>query len=42
MTKLGLVLIVMLGHIKYLNFDIILIGWYDVVLGILWLRIITQ
>jgi hypothetical protein len=35
MTKSGLVLIVMLGHVKCLNFDIILIGWYNVVLGIL-------
>jgi hypothetical protein len=25
---------VILGHIKWLNFNIILIGWYDVVLGI--------
>ena len=34
-TKLGLVLIVILGYIKYLNFNIMLIGWYDMVLGIL-------
>ena len=33
-TKLGPVLIVILGHIKYLNFDIMLTGWYDMVLGI--------
>jgi hypothetical protein len=26
---------VVLGHLKWLNFDIILMGWYDVVLGIL-------
>jgi hypothetical protein len=34
-TKLGTVLIVILGHLKYLNFDIVLTGWYDMVLGIL-------
>jgi hypothetical protein len=34
-TKLGTVPMVILGYIKHLNFDIILIGWYDVVLGIL-------
>ena len=34
-TKLELVLIVILGYIKHLNFNIILIGWYDIVLGIL-------
>jgi uncharacterized membrane protein YidH (DUF202 family) len=34
-TKSGTVLIVILGYIKYLNFNIILIGWYNVVLGIL-------
>jgi hypothetical protein len=34
-TKLGPVLIVILGHIKYLNFNIMLMGWYDIVLGIL-------
>jgi hypothetical protein len=37
-TKLGPVLIVILGYLKYLNFDIILIGQYNVVLGIPWLR----
>jgi hypothetical protein len=37
-TKSGTVLMVILGHIKYLNFDIILMGQYDVVLGILWLK----
>jgi hypothetical protein len=37
-TKLGLVLMVMLGHLEYLNFNIMLTGRYDVVLGILWLR----
>jgi hypothetical protein len=35
MTELGTVPIVMLGHLKQLNFDIILTGQYDVVLGIL-------
>ena len=34
-TKLGLVLMVILRYIKYLNFNIILIRWYNVVLGIL-------
>jgi hypothetical protein len=34
-TKLGTVPIVVLGHIKYLNFNIILIGQYNIVLGIL-------
>jgi hypothetical protein len=34
-TKSGTIPIVVLGYIKYLNFNIILIGWYDVVLGIL-------
>jgi hypothetical protein len=34
-TKLGTILIVMLGYIKQLNFDIILTGWYNIVLGIL-------
>jgi hypothetical protein len=29
---------VVLGYVKWLNFDIILMGWYDVVLGILWLK----
>jgi hypothetical protein len=33
--KLGPVLMVILGYIKCLNFDIMLTGWYDVVLGIL-------
>lgn len=33
-TKSGTVLIVMLGHFKQLNFNIILTRWYDVVLGI--------
>ena len=33
-TKSGLVLMVILGHIKHLNFNIIPTGWYDVVLGI--------
>jgi hypothetical protein len=33
-TKLGLVLMVVLGHFKQLNFDVIPMGWYDVVLGI--------
>jgi hypothetical protein len=37
-TKSGTVLMVVLGHLKYLNFNIILMGWYDVVLGILWLK----
>jgi hypothetical protein len=34
MTESGPVLMVMLGHIKCLNFNIVLTGWYDVVLGI--------
>ena len=34
-TKLGPVLIVILGYIKCLNFNIMLMGQYDVVLGIL-------
>jgi hypothetical protein len=38
MTKSGTVLMVVLGHIKHLNFNIIPMGWYDVVLGILWLK----
>jgi hypothetical protein len=38
MTESGLVLIVILGHIKCLNFNIVLMGRYDVVLGIPWLR----
>jgi hypothetical protein len=33
-TKLGPVLMVVLGHIKHLNFNIIPTGQYDVVLGI--------
>jgi hypothetical protein len=37
-TKSGTILIVVLGHIEHLNFDIILTGWYDVVLGIPWLK----
>jgi hypothetical protein len=35
MTKSGLVLMVVLGYIECLNFDIVPTGWYDVVLGIL-------
>ena len=37
-TESGPVLIVILGHIKHLNFNIMPTGWYDVVLGIPWLR----
>lgn len=37
-TESGPVLIVVLGHIKRLNFDIVPTGRYDVVLGIPWLR----
>jgi hypothetical protein len=37
-TKSGTVPMVMLGHIKQLNFDIIPMGRYDVVLGIPWLK----
>jgi hypothetical protein len=37
-TESGPVPMVVLGHVKHLNFDIIPIGWYDVVLGIPWLR----
>jgi hypothetical protein len=33
-TKLGTIPMVMLGHIKHLNFDIVLMGQYDMVLGI--------
>jgi hypothetical protein len=33
-TESGTVLMVVLGHLEQLNFNIILIGWYDVVLGI--------
>jgi hypothetical protein len=38
MTESGPVLMVILGYVKHLNFNIIPTGWYDVVLGILWLR----
>jgi hypothetical protein len=38
MTESGTVLMVVLGHIECLNFDIIPMGWYDVVLGIPWLK----
>lgn len=38
MTESGPVLMVVLGHIECLNFDIVPTGWYDVVLGIPWLR----
>jgi hypothetical protein len=38
MTKSGTVLMVVLGHIKCLNFDIVPTGQYDVVLGIPWLK----
>jgi hypothetical protein len=34
-TKSGPIPMVMLGHVKQLNFNIMPIGWYDVVLGIL-------
>ena len=34
-TKSGLVLMVILRYIKYLNFNIMLMGWYNIVLGIL-------
>jgi hypothetical protein len=37
-TESGTVLMVVLGHVKRLNFDIIPMGWYDVVLGIPWLK----
>jgi predicted aspartyl protease len=37
-TKSETVPMVVLGHIKWLNFDIIPTGRYDVVLGIPWLR----
>jgi hypothetical protein len=33
-TELGTILMVVLGHIKHLNFNIIPTGQYDVVLGI--------
>ena len=36
--KSGPVQIVILGYIKYLNFNIVLTGWYNIVLGIPWLR----
>jgi hypothetical protein len=32
--KLGLVPMVILGHFEWLNFNVIPMGWYDVVLGI--------
>jgi hypothetical protein len=38
MTKSGTILMVMLGHIEHLNFNIVPTGWYDVVLGIPWLK----
>jgi hypothetical protein len=38
MTESGTIPMVVLGHIKQLNFNIVLIGWYDVVLGIPWLK----
>jgi hypothetical protein len=37
-TKSEPVPMVVLGYVECLNFNIILIGWYDVVLGIPWLR----
>jgi hypothetical protein len=37
-TESGTVPMVMLGHVEQLNFDIILMGRYDVVLGIPWLK----
>ena len=37
-TESGPVLIVILRYIKYLNFNIMLTGQYNIVLGILWLR----
>jgi hypothetical protein len=37
-TKSGPVPMVVLGHVEHLNFNIVLTGWYDVVLGIPWLR----
>jgi hypothetical protein len=37
-TESGPVPMVVLGHVERLNFDIVPIGWYDVVLGIPWLR----
>jgi hypothetical protein len=38
MTELGTVPMVVLGHLKWLNFDIVPTGQYDVVLGIPWLK----
>jgi hypothetical protein len=38
MTESGTVLMVVLGHVERLNFDIVPTGWYDVVLGIPWLK----
>jgi hypothetical protein len=37
-TESGPVPMVVLGHVERLNFDIVPTGWYDVVLGIPWLR----
>jgi hypothetical protein len=37
-TESGPVLMVMIGHLECLNFDVMPIGWYDMVLGIPWLR----
>jgi hypothetical protein len=37
-TKSGTIPMVMLGHIKQLNFNIIPTGQYNMVLGILWLK----
>jgi hypothetical protein len=37
-TKSGTVPMVVLGYIKQLNFNIILMGWYNMVLGIPWLK----
>jgi hypothetical protein len=37
-TESGTVPMVVLGHIKRLNFDIVPTGRYDVVLGIPWLK----
>jgi hypothetical protein len=37
-TKSGTVPMVVLGHIKHLNFDIVPTGQYNVVLGIPWLK----
>jgi hypothetical protein len=38
MTESGPVPMVVLGYVERLNFNIILMGRYDVVLGIPWLR----